>query len=156
MSDCVVNCTVPFALRACTVAPATTAPDVSTTTPDSSMTPWAFAGAHNETVAQNRMIRAAMHGFTLRTVRMERILSSTYDYGIRVTVVGECVSRLEKSCYRGFPYAGVMTGSVAWPWRVRAHPAATGLAPVARAIYKRSMTGFLWTSKRRIKHVRVS
>ena len=35
-SDWVVICTVPFALRTCTVAPAITAPDVSTTVPDSS------------------------------------------------------------------------------------------------------------------------
>lgn len=34
--------------------------------------------------------------------------------------------------------------------------AATGLAQVARAIYKRSVTGFFWTSNHRIKHVRVS
>jgi|SRR5277367_3915067 len=34
--------------------------------------------------------------------------------------------------------------------------AATGLAQVARAIYKRSVTGFFWTLKHRIKHVRVS
>ena len=35
VSDCVVLCAVPSALRTCTVAPAITAPDVSTTVPDS-------------------------------------------------------------------------------------------------------------------------
>jgi len=34
-SDWVVVCTLPFALRTCTVAPAIDAPDVSTTVPDS-------------------------------------------------------------------------------------------------------------------------
>src|SRR5271156_1682827 len=112
-SVCVVICTVPFALRTCTVAPAITAPDVSTTVPDSWVIPWPFAVAHNDAVAQNRMISAAMNCSAMRTIRMERILSSTYDYGIRVTVVGECVSRLEKSCYRGFPHHGTRTGPLA-------------------------------------------
>jgi hypothetical protein len=84
-SVCVVICITPFALRTCTVAPVTAAPDTSTTVPVSWVTPPAFAAAHDEAVEQTRMIRATVQMCSRPLERLDGISPSTYDHRIRVT-----------------------------------------------------------------------
>jgi hypothetical protein len=88
VSACVVIFTVPFALRTCTVAPAMTAPDASTTVPDSRVIPWAFALTHKEAVEQNRTIKTTKHECSRPVECLDGITSPTYDSQMRVTGQG--------------------------------------------------------------------